>query len=186
MAKSKVDNPAEAICIASFSGGMRAETDRGAVLVGAAVLDELLGHLLATAFVNDPKASNKLLEYPGPCSTFAARADLAYALGLLGSDVIRDLRSIRRIRNQFAHSPWRVTLGDENIAAMCDGLEIIARMRGCGTTITMSARGKFEFTVAVLASNITRIADLQKHAKMAPKLTPDRLLDPKSQNPLGY
>jgi DNA-binding MltR family transcriptional regulator len=165
---------------------MRAETDRGAVLVGAALLDELLGHLLATAFIDDPKASNRMLEYPGACSTFAARADLAYCLGLIGPDVVRDLSCIRKLRNQFAHSPWGVTLADERIGTMCDELEIIAGMRRRGTKIAMSARGKFGFVVAVLASNITRMADIQKHAKRAPKLTPDRLLDPKSQNPLGY
>src|ERR1700681_1012641 len=83
---------------------LRAESDRGCVLVAAAFLDNALEVLIRAALIDDQKALDKLVEYPGPCATFAARSDLAYCLGLIDTATHADLRTIRRIRNEFAHS----------------------------------------------------------------------------------
>src|SRR5258707_147607 len=39
----------------------------------------------------------------GPISSFAAKTDIAYALGLLTDHDHTDLQIIRKIRNEFAH-----------------------------------------------------------------------------------
>jgi len=185
MKSSETQSKSQATDITGFTYGMRGETDRGAVLAGAALLDELLGELLASIFVDEPKRVAKMLEYPGSCSTFAARVDLLFCLGVVGQDVLKDLSSIRKMRNQFAHSHWRAALADREFAQVCDGFEVIRSMRQRGTTVALSPRGKFEFTVAVLASHITNEARCSEHAQAAPTLTPDRLLDPAARNPLG-
>jgi DNA-binding MltR family transcriptional regulator len=184
--KKKKDDIPRALVAKEFSANMRAETDRGAVLVGAALLDELLGETLSAKFIASQKATEKMLEHPGPCSTFAARTDIAYCLGLISSDVAEDLHLVRKLRNEFAHSPWSASFDDNEISARSGQLNVVQGMRRRGSEITMTARGKFEFAVAVLASHLCYLAEHQKHATEAPPLTRARLLDPSARNPLGY
>jgi tetratricopeptide (TPR) repeat protein len=83
------------------------ESDRAAgVLVGAEIdaqLERLLIHTLLPPIKKKKNDQDTLFKYPGPISTFSARIELAYRLGLI-SDVFRhDLNIIRDIRNKFAH-----------------------------------------------------------------------------------
>src|ERR1035438_4622321 len=80
-----------------YMNAMRVESDRGAVLVAAAYIDEELADLIRAFLVNDRKITERLLEYPGPCSTLASRCDLAYCLGIFGKDVYADIRTIIKI-----------------------------------------------------------------------------------------
>jgi DNA-binding MltR family transcriptional regulator len=51
----------------------------------------------------DDKAVAKLFGGFGPLSTFNAKIEFGFALGLLPRHVYTDLRTIRKIRNLFAH-----------------------------------------------------------------------------------
>lgn len=106
-----------------FMEDLQKETDRGVALVGAAFLDDVLAALLRAAMVDDSKITNKLLEYPGPVSTSAARADLAYCMGLLGPDMYADLKVIREVRNRFGHSHVPASFEDAEIARLCGQLK---------------------------------------------------------------
>lgn len=72
--------------------------DRVIAIVGTAYLDTVVEQLLRGAFVDDPKASNKLLDARngGALSGAAARIDLAYSLGLIEQRIRDDLRVIAR------------------------------------------------------------------------------------------
>jgi hypothetical protein len=83
------------------------ETDRGAVLVGAAAVDDLLAELLRDVLL--PSAGgggdekDELLGVDRPLGTFSARIDACYRLGLVDADFRRVLHMVRRTRNDFAH-----------------------------------------------------------------------------------
>jgi hypothetical protein len=81
---------------------MRDESDRGCALIGGAVLDEALANLLTWRFV-DRKVAHTLIDSRGPLSTFAARIDVTFALGLILGDTHRCLHTVKEIRNEAAH-----------------------------------------------------------------------------------
>jgi len=101
------------------------ENDRGRALVGCAFLDDTVEKLCRAKMVTDAKAVKNLLEYPGPLTSFAARTDLAHALGWIGAQIYKDLCRIRKIRNAFAHSSGARGFDDADIRSLCEGLEVV-------------------------------------------------------------
>ncbi|GFE84669.1 hypothetical protein GCM10011487_66690 [Steroidobacter agaridevorans] len=88
---------------------LHAETDRGAVLVAAAILDELLREILLE-FLVDCDTSKQLLSSErggGKLSEYFARTNVAYALGLVSKSEMKNLLALGVLRNQFAHR-WEI------------------------------------------------------------------------------
>lgn len=79
--------------------------DSGYVILTAAITEEWLEKLLLT-YMRKPsnRLATKIFSDYGPLSSFAAKVDVAYALGLIERDTYDDLRAIRSIRNAFAHT----------------------------------------------------------------------------------
>lgn len=81
------------------------ESDRASVILAVAMLDEALESLLRCHLVAIASSSDSLLDGAyAPISTFSARIDLSFRLGLISSRFSRDLHIVRRIRNEFAHN----------------------------------------------------------------------------------
>ena len=81
------------------------ETDRAAVILLGAEIDELLRKILQKRILiqdNNDKSPD-VLSSMGALSSFSARIQVVYRLGLLDSLVAHDLHIIRKIRNLFAH-----------------------------------------------------------------------------------
>jgi hypothetical protein len=60
----------------------------------------------------------------GPIGTFAAKAKLAFALGLFEAITHHDLKLIRTLRNGFAHSSIPITFDAPEVAAVCQQLKL--------------------------------------------------------------
>ena len=106
----------------SFLQEFQDETDRGAALVGAALLDKQLLDLLRS-HVLDKKESAELLEGgSAPLGTFSARIKVSYCLGLITDVEHRELQLIRKVRNEFAHQTHGLTFQDGKIASLCSNL----------------------------------------------------------------
>jgi len=102
-----------------FRRALGAETDRGAGLYAAAFLDARLEALFRRFFVQREKVADDLLTGTGGLSTFSARIDLAMLLGLASHSTWRDLHLIRKIRNDFAHSPETIGFSHDPVASRC-------------------------------------------------------------------
>jgi hypothetical protein len=84
---------------------MSAESDRGAIVLGAALLDEGLHDLLAARMAPPVEPEDEILDgYRSPCSSFGARIDLGYRLGAMGLETRASLHLIRKMRNDAAHA----------------------------------------------------------------------------------
>jgi hypothetical protein len=94
------------------------ESDLACVLIATSYLDYALASLLKRHFVKSGLA-NKLLDPPrGPVSTFSARCDLAYCLGLIPAGLRQNLETVGTIRNSFAHDYLSLTLDATEIAEL--------------------------------------------------------------------
>jgi DNA-binding MltR family transcriptional regulator len=104
------------------------ESDRGAVLVAAAVISDTLGVLLQAQFLDQEgilKVAVKplLRDGTGPLGTMWARARLAYALGLISPRTFTGIEAVRDLRNTFAHSSAQAVVTDEIVDDLLDLLD---------------------------------------------------------------
>jgi DNA-binding MltR family transcriptional regulator len=93
------------------------ESDRGSVIVGAALLEASLEDFLAFIFSRNgltKKQIEGMFDSNGPAATFSAKISLCRGFGLISALVYADLNRIRKLRNRFAHSREEVNfLADE-------------------------------------------------------------------------
>jgi DNA-binding MltR family transcriptional regulator len=94
--------------------GFKEESDRAVVILVGALLDNALSALLKSRLV--ASSSDSLFDgVNAPLSTFSARIDMAYRLGLISHQLSADLHLIKRIRNDFAHNVEGASFNDANI-----------------------------------------------------------------------
>lgn len=108
--------------VVTFRSSITFETDRGAVLMSAAFLDDKLRELIEKRLVQDKKISRRAFDFNGPLGTFSSRIDFAYLLGIIPKNAQRDLHTIRSIRNQFAHHAAPLGYDNEKIKPLCEKL----------------------------------------------------------------
>jgi DNA-binding MltR family transcriptional regulator len=114
--------PPEILGLADFTREFNQESDRGAALVAASLLDERLKAILQ-AFLLQSKVSSELLGgFNAPLGTFSSRASAAYALGLIQRNEFDEINLIRKIRNEFGHKWKGVTFNAAPIADLCRSL----------------------------------------------------------------
>ncbi len=102
-------------------GMMMEGSDRQCVLIGSAYLENELTKLLTSFFIGDEKI-NGLFEKEQPLSSFAARIDLSYALGLIPRGVRKDLRAISRIGRIVENDSQGTGLAGDEIGSLCNDL----------------------------------------------------------------
>ena len=92
--------------------GLAEESDRSAVILGAARLDLALERLLKQVMYHHPGGSDNLFDPDRPLGSFSAKIALSYRLGLIDRDIEYLLQMARRLRNAFAHSADKAYLAD--------------------------------------------------------------------------
>ncbi len=107
----------------AFLTEFQSETDRGAALVGAALLDQKFSDILR-AFMVKSKLTDELLDGTNPpLGTFSARIKIAFSLALIDADELHECDVIRKVRNEFAHRAHRTTFADTKISKLCGRLQ---------------------------------------------------------------
>jgi DNA-binding MltR family transcriptional regulator len=112
---------------------VEAESDRSAVILAVAEIDQALRDLL-DSFVLPPSAASKkygftLFGQDEPAGTLSARIELAYRLGLIPAWCQRETHVLRRIRNEFAHKTFGYTFASSPASELLLTLEIPKRTR---------------------------------------------------------
>ena len=95
-----------------FVLGLAEESDRSAVILGAARLDLALERLLKQVMHHHPGGNDNLFDPDRPLGSFSAKIALSYRLGLIDHDLEHSLQITRRLRNDFAHSADKAYLAD--------------------------------------------------------------------------
>jgi mannitol operon repressor len=97
------------------------ESDRGIVLVYAAILDETLKRCIESHLVRHKDVKKFLNDPYAPLGTFSARITCAFAIGLIPEAEFMELNLIRKIRNDFAHYA-DVSFQSPSIVSYCSRL----------------------------------------------------------------
>jgi hypothetical protein len=80
------------------------QSDRGAAVIAAAMLENILEHAITARMRPlSNERHKKLFAGTAPLSTFAAKIDIAFAIGLIGEFAHGQLNMIKEVRNRFAH-----------------------------------------------------------------------------------
>lgn len=97
--------------------------DRGLVLAVASFAEEALGELLK-AFMVPSEATNLLLDgFNAPLGTFSSRIKASYSMGLIGKNQYSNLETLRKIRNEFAHTWKNVNFQEPRIYSLVDSMK---------------------------------------------------------------
>jgi hypothetical protein len=125
-----------------------AETDRAAVVLGAAKIDALLGALLNHYLIPNPTTEDDLLEGDSPLGAFSARIKICHRLGLIDAQFSKLLHIFRRLRNTFAHE---VTSSSLSIGS--------ARDRTMALAAPFSDSKFYNFVLGEIAGSMKRTID---------------------------
>ena len=113
------DNP-KIILFSKFVKEFQNETDRGAAILAAAMLDQKLKTVLQDYLI-EGKSTDFLFKGPNaPLGSFSSRQHLAYSLGLISEYEYNDCEIVRKIRNDFAHKfELEFSFNDKRISDLC-------------------------------------------------------------------
>lgn len=124
-------------------------SDSQAPLVAKELLDALLERLLQHVLVDDRPEQEALFQESG----FVARTRLCYLLGLISPEEAQDLRTVERIRNEFARSLGERSFEDGDVVEMVESLITARQFREHPASLGFSrdARMRFNSAVHILA-----------------------------------
>ncbi|WP_263602363.1 hypothetical protein [Chryseobacterium sp. PET-29] len=96
------------------------ESDRGCVLLASSHLDFMLEKLLYSKLIGSKKQKKQIFDFNGPLGTFSSKIIMSYSLGLLPPLAQQDVQTIRKIRNEFAHSVEMISFDQESVKNACN------------------------------------------------------------------
>lgn len=132
-----------------FDSEFAKESDRACVILTGSLLDSALETLLKTLLFPATSGEDPLFDGPNaPLTSFSARIEMAYRLGLIDSGFARCLHLVRRIRNDFAHNITGCTFLDSSILGRLTELRratgIPENCKGTRKAFPSGPRGDFQ------------------------------------------
>jgi mannitol operon repressor len=138
------------------------ESDRGAVLVYAAMMDDLLRRSIEARLIDHKDVKRLTDGFNAPVGTFASRNLLALGLGVVSEREYQEVELIRKIRNAFAHS-IDMSFDAQAIAARCAKLSF-AILESDG--VQTSSRVRFLTAASCLHLNLVNRAHYVKERRL--------------------
>ena len=88
----------------TFRREFRKESDRASVILAGAMIEKSLEMMIRAKLIPSLSKKDELFDTPyAPLRNLKAMIELGYRIGLISSNLYRDLNIIRDIRNDFAH-----------------------------------------------------------------------------------
>jgi len=169
--------------IDDFFGRLQKESDAALVVLTTSYIDTQLSIAWRK---NMPGKSNAviaaLFDNSGPLATMSSKIRLAHGLGWVADAVCNDLHIIRKIRNRFAHDPYKHSLSDNDIVALIDAMSpidhaIVSVARDGGALIPdPNPRIRFHMRAAALCQRVM-IQMVVRPIAIRNKVNPDSVID---------
>ncbi|MCT8862578.1 hypothetical protein [Shewanella xiamenensis] len=114
-------HPDSQVIIEKYYALLMSESDRGAILLGVSILDELLTGLFREITPSNISKTqlDKLFDSRGPFGELSSKLDIAIVCNLIPTNVVESIHKIRKLRNKLAHrtSPFSLK---ENLNSIYD------------------------------------------------------------------
>lgn len=101
---------------------LESESDRAVALIVSAWLDDILAECIKRGLVDDKKVIEEAFQFESALGTFSSRIALGYLIRRMSRAVYDTLTTIRKIRNEFAHSRENLKFTEQSINALCNNL----------------------------------------------------------------
>jgi len=140
------------------------ESARGATLVICSHVDLLLERILL-AFMLDGAESKRLVGgFNAPLGTMASRANAARALALISAREFEEMETLRKVRNEFAHTV-HCSFSESKVMALCRKLTMAAeKISESDESDATKSRAAFVTSgVSLIANLINREAYVIRH-----------------------
>jgi DNA-binding MltR family transcriptional regulator len=131
-----------------FQQHYKDESDRSAAILASSFLENCLEQLIREKLADHP-VKDGLFRCFGPFATFSARADIALLLGLIPEHIYNDLKTIRKIRNEFAHTPRPLSFDEGKIKDLAANLISAKGIQRNDGTVRKIVGGRSQFFSAV-------------------------------------
>jgi hypothetical protein len=118
---------------------LAANDDRSGAMVAAALLAGCLEDEIKRNLVEHEALFNSFFKGTGPLTPFGTKIDMAVLLGILADSSAAPLHTIRKIRNDFAHSARPMDFDSQRIGALCRNLRRATKCQIGDTTISVNA-----------------------------------------------
>lgn len=164
--------PPEVQQLQEFLTVFNAETDRGAALVAASMLDERLQEILKAFFLKSQEASDLLTGFNAPLGTFSSRASAAFALGLVQKNEFNEITLIRKIRNEFGHGWEPMSFSSNRIAIFTRQLPWLGPLEYESSS---TLRTRFNSAVSVLLTDLVWRVRLVEQEKRTCRVWPNKV-----------
>ena len=152
----------------SFRRELTKESDRGCALLAASHLDFMLEKTLRQILCGTNKHLDSLFDFNGPLGTFSGKILLTYSLGLLSDYHLKDLQSIRKIRNEFGHTPKIISFDEPQITKFTNGLKLVANSRA------ETSRLKFISSVSLISGTLEAVSLTKKKFEVPDEIDVDK------------
>jgi hypothetical protein len=125
-----------------------ASPDRVAAIVSAAFVDDKLATALKARVHQDKDIIERMFNHAGPLGSFSAKIDFALLIGVLSKEAVEDLHTIRKVRNEFAHTLKTKSFNAQRVRDLVKNIRIVRRQRitasGGKNALTMEIFPAFE------------------------------------------
>src|SRR5690554_2778555 len=111
---SEFSGPEAARLFSDYYELISGESDRGAVIVAASILDESLGEILKSFLLRPSTKKDEFIDGAyAPLGSFSAKIELSFRLGIIRKPIRQQLMLFKSIRNDVAHRLSVASLQDE-------------------------------------------------------------------------
>lgn len=148
------------------------ESDRGCALLAASHLDATLQKLFEVKLIGTKKEQKQLFDYSGPLGSFSSRIIMAYSMGIISKNYLHDLQIIRKIRNDFGHSPLIINFDDPKIKPLCHSLK-------CRRKNNKTTKAMFITVTLFIMGILENMIELEKKFEEKPDIDIEKI---KSEN----
>ena len=138
--KAYARGPQDRTNVAALMGAFQAESDRGAIILTATSLEDILEWGITARMPNlmlDSSIKDSIFGINGSVGTFSNKIQMAYALGLIDRQARNEIDLIREMRNACAHSRKPISLDQPALKAVC--LQVLGEVGTALTTDTATA-----------------------------------------------
>jgi mannitol operon repressor len=135
----------------AFLPELNKESPRGCVLISCSYLDNLMREILLSFFIDGDDGKRLAEGFNAPLGTLSTRSSAAFALGLISEREFKEITTLRKVRNRFAHHV-HASFAMQEIRDLCYNLTMAAQdYEG----VTVDARGRYTTAATSLILSLT-------------------------------